>query len=65
MSSFRPLGQVSGLFFRENLFLSNEEHVHFPSILLGGNVPFLTKVLPAEKVSVQAGEADEWSEAWG
>lgn len=38
--------------------------MHFPSILLGGDVHFLTKVLPAERVSVQAGEADEWSGAW-
>ena len=48
-----------------DLFLSNKEHTRFPSILLGGDVPFLPKVLGAGRVSVQAGEAAGWSGAEG
>lgn len=48
-----------------DLFLSNKEHTRFPSILLGGDVPFLPKVLRAGRVSVQAGEAAGWSGAGG
>lgn len=47
----------------EDLFLSNKEHTRFPSILLGGDVPFLPMVLRAGWVSVLAGEAAGWSGA--
>lgn len=48
-----------------DLFLSNKEHTRFPSILLGGDVPFLPMVLRAGWVSVLAGDGLELGEDAG